>query len=101
MIIYNITTNVSWAVHDNWLPWLQQQYIPQVLQTGCFIHSQILRLLDTDDEEGPTYAIQFQASSQEDYQTFRDQHHHSFEQQVLEKWGDHIISFESLMAVLH
>jgi hypothetical protein len=101
MIIYNVTTNVNWAIHNDWLQWIQQEHIPQILQTGCFFDSRILRLLEIDDEDGPTYAIQFHASTTYDYQTFIKQHDALLKQQSYEKWGDQIIAFSSVMEVLH
>ena len=101
MIIYNITINVNWSIHDDWLQWLKQEYIPTILQTGCFSESKILRLLEIDDEEGPTYAIQFHAAAVAAYEVYINQYAAPINQQALEKWGDQIIAFRSVMEVLH
>jgi len=101
MIVYNVTTNVTWAIHDEWLQWLRQVYIPRVLQTSCFSESRILRLFEIDDEDGPTYAVQFHASTIENYHRFIEHHSASFQQQSREKWQDQLISISSVMEVLH
>lgn len=101
MIVYNVTTNVSWAIHDDWLQWLKQEHIPRMLQTGCFFESRILRLLEIDDEHGPTYAIQLHASSAADYQAFIERYAESLHQEAHERWSNQIIAFSSVMEVLH
>lgn len=101
MIVYNITTNVSWAIHDDWLLWLKQEHIPEMLETKCFYESRVLRLLDVDDEEGPTYAIQLHASSSADYQMFVEKYAASIRRRSNERWSDQIIAFTSVMEVLH
>ena len=101
MLLYNITTLVSWPVHDSWFQWTQQQYIPQVLKTSHFFDWKMLRLLEVNDEEGPTYAIQFYANSINDYQRFLQEYHQLFSDELRKKWGDNIASFESIMEVLH
>ena len=101
MIIYNVTTNVTWNIHVEWLQWMQREYIPRILETGCFFESRILRLLEVDDEEGPTYAIQFHASAIENYQHFIERYEISFQQQSQQKWRDQMIAFSSVMEVLH
>ena len=101
MIVYNVTTNVTWAIHDEWLQWIQREYVPGILETGCFFESRILRLLEIDDEEGRTYAIQFHALSIENYQHFVEQHETSFREKYQQKWRDQMIAFSSLMEVLH
>ena len=34
MIIYNVTSNIDESIHDEWLNWMRQEHIPQVLGTG-------------------------------------------------------------------
>ena len=63
MIIYNVTIKVSKSIADNWMQWLKEEHIPDVTGTGCFTTANILQLLEIDDDEGPTYAIQYFAES--------------------------------------
>ena len=50
MIVYNVTSKVTWAIHDEWLQWMKEEHIPEVVATGCFTHAQFLRcLLYTSD----------------------------------------------------
>ncbi|MGC5301865.1 DUF4286 family protein, partial [Escherichia coli] len=70
MLIYNVTTKITHAIHEDWLPWMRDIHIPDVLATGCFTKANILRLLDIDDSEGPTYAIQYYAETKADYDQY-------------------------------
>ena len=63
MIIYNITIKVQPSIKNDWLQWLQNEHIPGMIQTGCFTKATILHLLEIDDSEGPTYAVQYFAES--------------------------------------
>jgi len=101
MIIYNVTTKVNWTIHHYWLQWMKEKHIPQMLETGCFFEYKILRLLEVDEEEGPTYAIQYHASTIENYHTYIHQYAVSLRQHTHEKWGEQIIAFRSLLEVLH
>ena len=53
MLIYNITIQVNWTIHNEWLPWMQEVHIPEVMATGMFTHFRILRLLEVDESDGP------------------------------------------------
>lgn len=99
-IIYNVTVKVDAAIADAWLHWLQAEYIPAVLQTGCFSSHKIVRLLEVDDSEGPTYAIQYSAASKADYNRYMLLHAQPLQQQSYEKWGDRFIAFGSVMQVV-
>lgn len=40
------------------------------METGCFTRYLVLRLLDTDESDEPTYAIQYFTKSIEDYKKY-------------------------------
>jgi hypothetical protein len=101
MIIYNVTTKVSWAIHEQWLHWMQQEFIPLMIKTGCFVEYKILRLLEIDEEDGPTYAIQYCAVTAKDYEVYFHKHALSLQQLSLKKWGEQTVAFGSVMKVLH
>ncbi len=101
MIIYNVTIKVSNAIREPWLQWLQKEHIPEVIQTGCFTHANILRLLEIDDSEGPTFAIQYFAESKGLYNKYIENHAPLLRQKSYEKWGDQFIAFRSVMQVVN
>jgi len=101
MIIYNVTTKVNWTIHDPWFQWMKEDHIPRMLQTGCFFEFKILRLIETDEEEGPTYAIQYHASTFAKYQDYLQEYATLLREHANKHWGDQIISFRTVMEVLH
>ena len=99
-VIYNVTVKVDASIADAWLQWLQQEHIPAIMQTGCFQSSKIVRLLEVDDSEGPTYAIQYSAESKADYNRYITVHSTAMQKKSYEKWGDRFIAFRSVMQVV-
>jgi hypothetical protein len=101
MIIYNVTTQVNWGIHEAWLKWMKEEHIDRVMASGCFTHHRIVKLLEVDDADGPTYAVQYYCHSPEQYQQYVRLHAPKLRQESLDKWGDQFISFRSLMEVVH
>jgi len=101
MIIYNVTIKITNAIHADWLQWLQQVHIPDVIKTGCFTHAVILRLLETDETEGPTYAVQYFAESKGLYNNYIENHAALMRQKSFDEWGDQFIAFRSVMQVVN
>ncbi|HWB26607.1 MAG TPA: DUF4286 family protein [Chitinophagaceae bacterium] len=99
--IYNVTTQVSWAIHDKWLAWMLDDFIPAVLGTGCFIKHQVVRLLETDETDGPVYAVQYYLQSKALYNNYLLLYQPGFKKLENEQWGDGIFSFSSLMQVVN
>lgn len=100
MFIYNVTVKVDWAIHDAWVQWMQQKHMPEVVATGCFIRSQLLRLLETDETEGPTYAAQYFTESKPDYNRYIEIYSAALRKKTMDKWGDKLIAFRSLMQIV-
>ncbi|HEY6956969.1 MAG TPA: DUF4286 family protein [Flavisolibacter sp.] len=99
-IIYNVTTKVEPGIADAWLQWMLDEHIPEVMKTKCFDGYKVVRLLDVDDSEGPTFAIQYSAESKADYNRYIELFASQMSKRSFEKWSDRFISFGSVMEVV-
>ena len=100
MIIYNVTIKLDHSIHESWINWLKEEHVPEVINTGCFTKATILRLLETDDSDGPTYAIQYFAESKSFYNRYIEKFAGVMREKSFEKWGDKFIAFRSVMEVV-
>lgn len=101
IIIYNITTQVSWSVHDLWRSWLLDSCIPSMLATEIFSHYQLVRLLDVDETDGPTYALQLYVKENSSVADYKEFHQPAILRQEKALWGNEIVSFASIMQVIN
>lgn len=72
MIIYNVTIKIDLSVHDTWLNWMKEDHIPRVLATGCFVQHKLYRVLQEDETDGITYAVQYFANNISDYFDYKE-----------------------------
>jgi hypothetical protein len=100
MIVYNVTIKVDQSIAEIWLNWLLKEHIPDILQTKCFSDYQVARLLEVDDSEGPTYAIQYKATSKADYNRYIELHATEMRKRSYDKWGERFIAFRSVMELV-
>jgi len=63
MILYNVTININHGREKEWLGWMVNQHIPEVMKTGMFSSFNIYRLLVEDQSGGTNYSIQYAAES--------------------------------------
>ncbi len=101
MIIYNVTIKTHESIHQVWIHWLKEEHVPEVLATNCFIKATILRLLDVDDSEGPTYAIQYFAEDRSEYDRYIEKFAGIMRQKSFDKWGDKFIAIRSVMEIIN
>lgn len=100
MIIYNVTIKIAAPIYEDWLHWLQQEHVPEVLATGCFEKATVTRLLEIDDSEGPTYAVQYHAPSKAMYNKYIEKFSEGLRKKSFNKWGNQFIAFRSLMQIV-
>ena len=59
MYIYNVTINVVEEDHEEWLQWMKEEPIPQMLDTGQFTKALMTRVLVEEAMGGITYSVQY------------------------------------------
>ena len=101
MLIYNVTSKVSWQIQDKWIDWMLTEHIVEILETGLFLKYQLVLLKDVDDAEGPTFAVQYYLDNQENYDRYIQHFAPQLREKVRNRWGDHEISFGTLMEVIN
>jgi len=98
MIIYNVTINVEDAIHDEWLKWMRETHLPDVMRTGMFLDFSMAKLLDRqDDETGTTYVIQYLAQSMELYKKYAEEFGPALKAESEKKFGGKFVAFRTLM----
>lgn len=65
MYIYNVTTNVQEDAHDEWVDWMKNEHIPEMLATGKFTKALMSKVLVNEDMGGITYSVQYTAQNRE------------------------------------
>jgi|SRR5690625_2245373 len=64
MHIYNVTINIDESVHDEWVKWMKEEHIPDMLATGKFTQALMSRVLVKEAMGGITYAVQYQTKDE-------------------------------------
>jgi len=101
MIVYNVTVKVTWNILEEWLIWKLEEDIPAVLATRLFDDYKFFRLLEQDEEEGPTFIVQYFTASLENYRKYIVEFAPSLDEKGRNKWGDATIAFRTLMSSLN
>ena len=75
MFLYCVSIQIDSGIHDDWLSWMQQVHIPEVLRTGCFTGCVLARVREPkSDSQRIAYAIRYSCNSFEAYQHYRQEH---------------------------
>lgn len=101
MIIYNVTVIIDDSVHDEWLQWIKEVHIPDVMNTGKFINNKICRVLEAEEEGGKTYAIQYTAKNREEYDDYQANFAPALQVEHTKKYEGKFGAFRTILQVVH
>ena len=98
MIVYSVTLNVDEDVHEEWLSWMNEVHIPEVMETGHFENHRILRLINhSSDEPGETYNIQYDCPSMAELHKYQSRHAPKLQKDVNDRYEGKFAAFRTLL----
>ena len=100
MYIYNVTTNIENAVHDQWLQWMKETHIPDMLATGKFLSAKMCKVLVEEEMGGMTYSVQFTTANKETLQSYYDQDASRVREDALKRFPNQFVSFRTELEVV-
>jgi len=99
MILYSVTVNIDLEKEKEYVEWMKQIHIPEVMATGLFTESKFFKLLH-EVEEGVNYSAQYYAESLEEIQEYQASHAPELQQKLKLKFGNHYVAFRSLLQLV-
>ena len=100
MLLYNVTITVDLAVHDDWLRWMREQHIPDVLATGFFRGYRMSRLLNHEHPESAIYTIQYEVDNWEQLRRYWEECAPRLQGEHLRRYADKCVAFRTVMEVV-
>ena len=95
MIIYNVTTTISESIHDQWVTWMQEQHIPEVLATGKFTSARLVKVLVGNENDEITYAVQYTTDSKEKLDKYYKEDAPRLQNEAIRLFADKLFSFRT------
>ncbi len=102
MLLYNVTVSVDPRIESEWLRWMKNEHIPEVIATGMFTMHRICRLVQPEPqpEEGVTYAVQYYCDSQEQLNRYFQEYAPALQQAHTAKYGQHTAAFRTVLEIV-
>lgn len=101
MIIYNVTVKIDLDIHEDWLQWMKDVHVPDVIATGLFSECKICRLLTVDESDGITYAFQYFCENMAAFEKYQEVHATNLQKDHTERYKDKFVAFRTLMEVVN
>jgi len=100
MIIYNVTVNVDESIHNDWLNWMQNKHINDVLATGLFTNAKMVRVVVEEEMGGTTYAVQYFTVSRAKLEDYYQNHAPRLRKEGVQLFADKMLAFRTELEVI-
>ncbi|MDT7829238.1 DUF4286 family protein [Pricia sp. S334] len=100
MIIYNVTTNIDASVHSEWLSWMRETHIPDVLSTGKFLNAKMSKVLIDEEMGGITYSVQYTTIDKETLQKYYTEDAERLRNDAVKRFPNKFVSFRTEMKIV-
>ncbi|MGL2965304.1 DUF4286 family protein [Flavobacterium sp. XGLA_31] len=100
MIIYNVTINIHESVHDQWMQWMQEKHINDMLATGKFSSARMVKVLVEEEMGGTTYSVQFTTDCKETLQRYYDEDAPALRAESAALFGDKMLAFRTELELI-
>ena len=101
MILYNITINIDKSIHDQWLKWMQEKHIPDIIATGKFSSARLVKVLIEDEmDETATYSVQFLTTNKETLEQYYTENAPALRQESVILFGDKMLTFRTELEII-
>lgn len=100
MIIYNVTINIDDDVHDQWLSWMRDKHIPDMLATGKFSHAKMVKVLIDEEQGGTSYSIQYTCPDMATLQHYYKEDAPKLREEGLKLFTNKFVAFRTELEVI-
>ncbi|MDP5096937.1 MAG: DUF4286 family protein [Flavobacterium sp.] len=100
MIIYNVTVNVDESIHNDWLNWMQNKHINDVLATGLFTNAKMVKVVVEEEMGGTTYAVQYFTDSRAKLEDYYQNHAPRLRKEGVQLFADKMLAFRTELEVI-
>ncbi|MFP2996955.1 DUF4286 family protein [Spongiivirga sp. MCCC 1A20706] len=100
MIIYNVTINIEESVHNEWMDWMKNEHIPDMLATGKFSSAKMCKVLVEEEMGGITYSVQYTTQNKKILQAYYDEDAPRLREEGMKRFAGKFVAFRTELEII-
>lgn len=100
MIIYSVTIALDPRIENDWVRWMKEKHIPDVMNTGCFVEKRMTKVVEGAEEGTINYNVQYVCASQDMLDQYHNDHAPALQQEHGERYTDKFIAFRTVLEII-
>ncbi len=100
MYIYNTTFLVGNDIFDQWLVWVKETHIPNVMNDKAFKDMQLARVLSNETSAEKSFSLQFKIDSVAYLDRWMKMMEPKLQQDLMLKFGTEVLFFTTILEIM-
>lgn len=99
MFVYNVTVSLDPQVEQEWIQYMKDKHIKEVLATNCFIECKLSRV-HGEEEQGVTYSVMYLLPSEDKYKEYQSKFAGELQKDHQARFNGKFAAFRTTLTVL-
>ena len=100
MLLYNVTVTIDLEIHEDWVQWMRDSHIPDIMSTGMFISYRMCRLIGHDHADSEIYTVQYLVKDKTRLVRYQEEFAPELQRQHSERYKGKYAAFRTVMEVI-
>ena len=100
MLIYNVTSHVEPKIEKEWLLWMKQKHLSEMLATQKLSKAKIFKIISDLDHGGVSYAVQYHCENKNTLDEYLKNDAKDLQKKENEKFGKSILFFRTELQLI-
>jgi hypothetical protein len=101
MIIFNTTYHVDEVVHNEYLEYIREIFIPQAVESGFLFEPRLARIVPQHNEPGMSYSLQFRVKNNDTLDLWFQLSGNKLNRELVVRFGNKVAGFVTLLEEIH
>ena len=97
MLIYNVTVSINKTIEADWVQWMKEIHIPNVLNTGMFTGHQFYKVLSHDDPSTSSFCTMYFTPVLDNFEKYLNDFAPALRQEVDQRYAGQYAAFRTLL----
>jgi len=100
MLIYNITFLVADKVSDQWVQWVNNSHIPEMVASGYFTEPRLAKVLSDHGQGGTSYSVQYHVADMQELGAWHRKFGSAMERNCASLFGEDVLLFTTVLELI-
>ena len=97
MILYNVTFGIDKEIEPEWVIWMKEKHIPDILNTGIFTGHKFYKVLTHEDVGTSSYCVQYFTPSIVHFNQYLEKFAPLFVEEHRQRFKNRHVAFNTLL----